>query len=97
MFVIRYTQAHQIFLLNRFSDLRYDLRTLRRDVLGGVAAAVVGLPVALAFGLAAGLGLAAGIYGAISVVTLAAGLFWPIDSAWGFRVCPPATSSPWTS
>ena len=43
---------------------RYDLETLRGDVLGGVTAAVVGLPVALAFGLAAGLGPAAGIYGA---------------------------------
>ena len=60
------------FLLNRFSDLRYDLRTLRGDVLGGVTAAVVGLPVALAFGLAAGLGPAAGIYGAVAVGFFAA-------------------------
>lgn len=59
-------------LLNRFSDLRYDLRTLRGDVLGGVTAAVVGLPVALAFGLAAGLGPAAGIYGAVAVGFFAA-------------------------
>ena len=51
---------------------RYDLRSLRGDVLGGVTAAVVGLPVALAFGLAAGLGPAAGIYGAISVGFFAA-------------------------
>ncbi len=51
---------------------RYDLETLRGDVLGGVTAAVVGLPVALAFGLAAGLGPAAGIYGAISVGFIAA-------------------------
>ena len=57
------------FLLNRLSpsNLQYDLPTLRGDVLGGVTAAVVGLPVALAFGLAAGLGPAAGIYGAIAV------------------------------
>ena len=56
-------------LLNRLSlsNLQYDLQTLRGDVLGGVTAAVVGLPVALAFGLAAGLGPAAGIYGAIAV------------------------------
>ncbi len=62
------------FLLNRFSpsNLRYDLRTLRGDILGGVTAAVVGLPVALAFGLAAGLGPAAGIYGAIAVGFFAA-------------------------
>ena len=54
------------------SNLQYDLRTLRGDILGGVTAAVVGLPVALAFGLAAGLGPAAGIYGAISVGFFAA-------------------------
>ncbi len=59
-------------MLNRFSDLRYDFRTLRGDVLGGVTAAVVGLPVALAFGLAAGLGPAAGIYGAVAVGFFAA-------------------------
>ena len=56
----------------RLPKLRYELRTLRGDVLGGVTAAVVGLPVALAFGLAAGLGPAAGIYGAISVGFFAA-------------------------
>ena len=49
------------------SDRRYSLQALRGDVVGGVTAAVVGLPVALAFGIAAGLGPAAGIYGAISV------------------------------
>ena len=55
--------------MNRFSlpDIRYDFQTLRGDVLGGVTAAIVGLPVALAFGLAAGLSPAAGIYGAVSV------------------------------
>ena len=60
--------------LARFSpaNLTYDLKTLRGDVLGGVTAAVVGLPVALAFGLAAGLGPAAGIYGAVSVGFFAA-------------------------
>ena len=59
----------EFFLLNRLSpsNVQYNLQTLRGDVLGGVTAAVVGLPVALAFGLAAGLGPAAGIYGAISV------------------------------
>ncbi len=56
-------------MLNRllFSGLPYDLQTFRGDVLGGVTAAIVGLPVALAFGLAAGLDPAAGIYGAIAV------------------------------
>ena len=61
-------------MLNRLihTDPNYLLQTLRGDVLGGVTAAVVGLPVALAFGLAAGLGHAAGIYGAISVGFFAA-------------------------
>ncbi len=60
-------------MLQRFlgSD-RYSLQSLRGDVIGGVTAAVVGLPVALAFGIAAGLGPAAGIYGAISVGFFAA-------------------------
>ena len=53
-------------------SLQYNLQTLRGDILGGVTAAVVSLPVALAFGLAAGLTPAAGIYGAISVGFFAA-------------------------
>ncbi len=54
------------------SNQHYSLQSLRGDVVGGVTAAVVGLPVALAFGIAAGLGPAAGIYGAISVGFFAA-------------------------
>ena len=50
----------------------YDLQTLRGDVFGGVTAAVVGLPVALAFGIASGLGPLAGVYGAIAVGFFAA-------------------------
>ena len=50
----------------------YDLQTLRGDVFGGVTSAVVGLPVALAFGVASGLGALAGIYGAIAVGFFAA-------------------------
>ena len=66
--------AERNCMINRFSlpNLKYDFQTLRGDVLGGVTAAVVGLPVALAFGLAAGLSPAAGIYGAISVGFFAA-------------------------
>ena len=45
---------------------------MRGDVFGGVTAAVVGLPVALAFGVASGLGALAGIYGAIAVGFFAA-------------------------
>ena len=56
----------------RIPSLEYDVQTLRGDVLGGITAAVVGLPVALAFGLAAGLSPAAGIYGAIAVGFFAA-------------------------
>ena len=50
----------------------YDLPTLRGDLFGGVTAAVVGLPVALAFGVASGLGPVAGLYGAIAVGFFAA-------------------------
>ena len=50
----------------------YDLGTLRGDLFGGVTAAVVGLPVALAFGVASGLGAIAGLYGAITVGFFAA-------------------------
>ena len=53
----------------RFS---YDFQTLRGGLFGGVTAAVVGLPVALAFGVASGLGALAGIYGAIAVGFFAA-------------------------
>ncbi|WP_420437854.1 SulP family inorganic anion transporter [Candidatus Poriferisodalis sp.] len=50
----------------------YDLRTLRGDIFGGVTTAVVGLPVALAFGVASGLGAMAGLYGAIALGLFAA-------------------------
>ena len=53
-------------------NIDYDLQTLRGDVFGGITSAVVGLPVALAFGVASGLGPLAGIYGAISVGFFAA-------------------------
>ncbi len=52
--------------------INYDLQTLRGDLFGGVTAAVVGLPVALAFGVASGLGAVAGLYGAIAVGFFAA-------------------------
>ena len=50
----------------------YSFETFRGDLFGGVTAAVVGLPVALAFGVASGLGALAGIYGAIAVGFFAA-------------------------
>ena len=52
--------------------MSYNLETLRGDVFGGITAAVVGLPVALAFGVASGLGAIAGMYGAIAVGFFAA-------------------------
>lgn len=39
--------------------------SLKNDILGGVTAAIVALPLALAFGVASGAGAIAGLYGAI--------------------------------
>ena len=41
------------------------LQKYRGDVFGGATAAIVALPLALAFGVASGAGAAAGLYGAI--------------------------------
>ena len=41
------------------------LNTIKNDLFGGVTAAVVALPLALAFGVASGAGATAGLYGAI--------------------------------
>ena len=48
------------------------LQAVRGDVFGGLTAAVVALPLSLAFGVASGLGAIAGLYGAIAVGMLAA-------------------------
>lgn len=50
--------------------LRFD--NLRGDIFGGLTAAVVALPLALAFGVASGAGAIAGLYGAILVGFFAA-------------------------
>ncbi len=47
-------------------------RNVRGDLLGGITAAVVALPLALAFGISSGAGPVAGIYGAIIVGLFAA-------------------------
>ncbi|MUG96184.1 STAS domain-containing protein [Scytonema sp. UIC 10036] len=47
-------------------------RNLRGDVFGGVTAAIVSLPLALAFGVASGAGPVAGLYGAVCVGFFAA-------------------------
>ena len=52
--------------------MNYSLQTLRGDVFGGLTAAVVALPLALAFGVASGLGAIAGLYGAVAVGFFAA-------------------------
>ena len=52
--------------------MNYNLDTFRGDLFGGITAAIVGLPVALAFGVASGMGAAAGLYGAIGVGLFAA-------------------------
>ena len=44
---------------------------LQKNILGGVTAAIIALPLALAFGVASGLGPAAGLYGAIILGFLA--------------------------
>lgn len=45
----------------------YTSEKLRNDIYGGLTAAVVALPLALAFGVASGAGPIAGLYGAIAV------------------------------
>ncbi|MCY4632608.1 MAG: SulP family inorganic anion transporter [bacterium] len=52
--------------------IRYSKDDLRCDVLGGVTAGVVGLPLALAFGEGSGLGAVAGLYAAVSMGLFAA-------------------------
>ncbi len=47
-------------------------RNLRGDIFGGLTAAIIALPMALAFGVASGAGPAAGLYGAILVGFFAA-------------------------
>ncbi|KYC39350.1 Bicarbonate transporter BicA [Scytonema hofmannii PCC 7110] len=51
---------------------RIHLRNLRGDLFGGVTAAIVSLPMALAFGVASGAGPVAGLYGAVCVGFFAA-------------------------
>ena len=46
---------------------RIHFNNLRGDLFGGLAAAIVSLPMALAFGVASGAGPAAGLYGAILI------------------------------
>ena len=51
---------------------RINFRHVRGDMFGGVTAAVIALPMALAFGVASGAGAASGLYGAVIVGFFAA-------------------------
>jgi SulP family sulfate permease len=51
---------------------RIHFRNLQGDLTGGVTAAIVSLPMALAFGVASGVGPVAGLYGAICIGFFAA-------------------------
>lgn len=51
---------------------RLGMENLKGDIFGGLTAAVVALPLALAFGVASGVGPIAGLYGAIAVGFFAA-------------------------
>ncbi|TAF52555.1 MAG: hypothetical protein EAZ61_07795 [Oscillatoriales cyanobacterium] len=44
---------------------RINTHNLRGDIFGGVTAAIVSLPMTLAFGVATGVGAEAGLYGAV--------------------------------
>ncbi|MGA8203766.1 MAG: SulP family inorganic anion transporter [Woeseiaceae bacterium] len=51
---------------------RLSFGNLRGDVFGGITAAIIALPLAIAFGVASGIGPIAGLYGAICVGLFAA-------------------------
>jgi SulP family sulfate permease len=51
---------------------RINFRNARGDIFGGITAAVIALPMALAFGVASGAGAASGLYGAVLVGFFAA-------------------------
>lgn len=59
-------------MLSLFNHIK--LTNIRGDVFGGLTAAIVSLPLALAFGIASGAGAEAGIYGAL-IIGLCASLF----------------------
>ncbi len=69
--------GRSIRVIANYLGTKYDLKVFRGDLFGGVTAAIVGLPVALAFGVSAfgiedGIGPKAGLYGAIAVGFFAA-------------------------
>ena len=64
----------QALTLGRIVLNRINATNLKGDVFGGLTAAVIALPMALAFGIASGAGAAAGLWGAV-IIGLVASLF----------------------
>ena len=64
----------QALTLGRNVLNRINATNLKGDVFGGLTAAVIALPMALAFGIASGAGAAAGLWGAV-IIGLVASLF----------------------
>ncbi len=60
-------------MLNK-PQIQNFLNTIKGDFLGGILAAIIALPQALAFGVATGLGASAGIWGAI-ILSIVVGIF----------------------
>lgn len=58
--------------MTRFKINAIDTSNLRGDIFGGLTAAVIALPLAIAFGVASGAGAVAGLYGAACVGLFAA-------------------------
>lgn len=59
---------------------RIHFRSLRGDLLGGITAAIISLPLALVFGVASGAGPVAGLYGAVCVGFLCRIVWWHIHA-----------------
>ena len=64
----------QALTMSRIVLNRINATNLKGDVFGGLTAAVIALPMALAFGIASGAGAAAGLWGAV-IIGLVASLF----------------------
>ncbi len=64
------TQSPHSLFMTITNQIQFD--NLRGDIFGGVTAAIVSLPLALAFGVASGIGPIGGLYGAICVGFFAA-------------------------
>jgi SulP family sulfate permease len=69
-------QSNSIYIFNRLNSMvitnKIRFNNLQGDIFGGVTAAIVSLPLALAFGVASGAGPIAGLYGAVCVGFFAA-------------------------